>query len=54
MALFHIGYHKTTTTFIQRFLFEAHPAVFHRVPQRAIHAALILPGPLTLDAGQGT
>ena len=53
MALFHIGYHKTATTYIQRFLFEAHPEVFHRVPQRAIHDALILPGPLTFDAGQG-
>jgi len=52
MALFHIGYHKTATTFIQRFLFDAHPDVFHRVPQRAIHDASILPGWLTFDTAQ--
>ncbi len=52
MALFHIGYHKTATTFLQRFLFEAHPDVFHRVKQRAIHDALILPGPLNFEIDQ--
>lgn len=52
MALFHIGYHKTATTCLQRFLFEAHPQVFHRVGQRAIHDALILPGPLNFELDQ--
>lgn len=53
MALFHIGYHKTASSFIQRFLFEAHPDVFHRVPQRSIYKALIYPGALVFDQQQG-
>jgi len=46
--IFHIGYHKTATTFLQRALFETSPR-FHRVVQRDIFWRLIYPHALEFD-----
>ena len=43
--LFHVGYHKTGTTFLQKEVFEAYK-VFHRVPQREIFWNIIFPNSL--------
>ena len=43
-SLFHIGYHKTGTSFIQQQIFEKNNC-FRRVNQYEINRALIYPGP---------
>lgn len=47
--IIHIGYHKTGTSFLQKNVFEAYAALFHRVPQREIFDHLIYPDPLLFD-----
>lgn len=51
--LFHIGYHKTASTFIQRGLFEAYAEYFYRVPQREIFHRLIYPSDLAWSLEDG-
>jgi len=51
--LFHIGYHKTATTFLQKELFESMP-MFHRVPQREIFWNLIFPHTLEFDVAKAS
>ena len=46
--LFHIGYHKTGTSFIQQQIFEKNNC-FRRVNQYDINRALIYPGPFHFD-----
>jgi len=46
--LFHIGYHKTGTTFLQKEVFEAYN-ILHRVPQREIFWNIIFPNTLNYD-----
>ena len=52
-TVFHIGYHKTASSFIQRGLFEAHADRFHRVPQREIFHRLIYPSDLVWSVEDG-
>ncbi len=49
--LFHIGYHKTGTTFLQRHVFEFADC-FHRVPQREIFLQVVNPHELEFDSEQ--
>lgn len=50
--LFHLGHHKTGSTFLQRNVFEA-AACFHRVPQREIFHQFIHPHELEFDGEKG-
>ena len=53
-VVFHIGFHKTASTFIQKGLFEAYPDCFYRVRQRAIFDHLIFPSDLLWDQGKAS
>jgi hypothetical protein len=46
--LFHIGYHKTATSFLQQQLFEK-STEFNRINQYEINRSLIYPGPFHFD-----
>jgi hypothetical protein len=46
--LFHIGYHKTGTSFLQKQVFEMNNS-FNRINQYKINRALIYPGPFHFD-----
>lgn len=48
MLLFHIGYHKTASTFLQQAVFDQ-DSVFYRVNRRNIYHELVFPNPLTWD-----
>lgn len=50
-AVFHIGYHKTGTTFLQKNIFEKF-SVFNRVDQFDINRAFIYPGPFHFSLEQ--
>ncbi len=52
-VLFHIGYHKTGTTFLQKSFFERFEC-FLRVPQRKIFHELIYPHDFTFDTARAT
>ena len=46
--LFHIGYHKTGSSFLQKNVFESFP-IFNRVNQYEINRNIIYPGPFHFD-----
>ena len=53
-AVFHVGFHKTASTFIQKGLFEAYPDTFHRVRQREIFDHFIFPSDLIWDSREAS
>jgi hypothetical protein len=48
--VYHVGYHKTGSTFLQRRIFAAKPDLFLRVPQQDIFERFIYPTPLEFSA----
>ena len=49
--VFHIGYHKTASTFLQKSVFDADSRIF-RADRREVFEVLVYPSPLAYDAHQ--